>query len=167
MKRFQIIFSIMPITVSFRRMLLVTDFASFNTSFFVMSFRMIRWSKYFKILNSIILFVTIFMVDYLISFKVSTKVFFHYQSMLKNISHSICIWMFAVKNSYVSFSRDNLSPFPTPRFLSFGIVHHKTFSAHFSFQMIYRPLRFIRNFRMTNYAIKIYHTPIISQGGSF
>ena len=69
-----------------------------------------------KIFYSIICFNMINMMNYLISFKISTNMLFHNQPMLSNIPIKISRWMVISFNHYIS-TVNSFSTIPSRRFL--------------------------------------------------
>src|SRR3990167_5147588 len=56
----------------------------------------------FKVFNPIIKFITIKMVNYFFGSKISTKFFFHYQSVFSNVSNTICKRMLRYKDHFIT-----------------------------------------------------------------
>jgi len=57
--------------------------------------------KQFKILNTVVRFITIDMVDLLFFFKKSSNVRFHYKAMFKNISLTVTKWVVMFTDKYI------------------------------------------------------------------
>lgn len=78
-------------------------FKLFNT-FFVFAFMksgMIRLRYNHKIIDAVISWVSIFMMDLFMRFKVPSNVFLNYKTMLMNIAIFSCVWMFMGFSHYV------------------------------------------------------------------
>lgn len=74
---------------------------------------MFSLSYYHKILNSIICFYSIYVMDKLCRLKIPSQVFLHYKSVFKNISIKRFIWMI-LRSTYIAISpiRNIFSTFP-------------------------------------------------------
>lgn len=69
-----------------------------------------RSIRQFKIFDSVICFIVVFVMDYLMRFKIPTQLFFHYKSVLSNITTS-CRGVIRGVNHYVSLMK-NPTAFP-------------------------------------------------------
>ena len=72
---------------------------------------MIRFISQFEIFNSIIKFITIFVVDFFAWFKVSAKSILHHKAVLHHIILFCSVWMARAFNVFVPFNDCN-STFP-------------------------------------------------------
>lgn len=87
-----------------------------------MNFRMFASGSKCEILNSVVSFVFIDMMNKFIAFQLSSKVFTHYKTMFKNMCLArISIWMFWVKNIYIS-TTNIFATFPVPMLFSYSIA---------------------------------------------
>ena len=100
-------------------------------SFGIMKFKMFAIiTKQFKILNSIIIFNPIYMMNLLRRFKITTQVFFHNQMRTANISFAFTIRMFRLMYINISSTITN-STFPS-RMVSTFIFSHTSKTKFFS-----------------------------------
>ena len=81
--------------------------------------------KQFQVFNSVIVFDSVNMVDYLSPFKVSTERFFHYKSLFWNITKTIFRWMVRQINTLIT-----IMDFPT------NIISRSLSFLKFSFRRI-------------------------------
>lgn len=72
--------------------------------------------KQLEVFYSVVGMVPVYVVNNLSWFKMSPKIFFHYKSMFKNISSSICKRMFVRFNINISPFVNSFSTFPIDRF---------------------------------------------------
>lgn len=71
----------------------------------------LRSIRKLKILNSIVSFISVYMVNKFTGFKISSKMFFHYKTMFKDISVWSCMRMKRTFNAYVSLFNDTRTLF--------------------------------------------------------
>lgn len=80
---------------------------------------MIRMCKKNKVLNAIVIFYTVYMMNNFALNKVSSNVFFHYKSMFQNIKIRLNrIGMISFKDMDVSTQTNDSSAFPTMAFFA-------------------------------------------------
>ena len=80
--------------------------------FFMMNFCVFRPANNFKISNSIVQFISIFMVNQFIGLKISINKFFHYFSMFKNVASILYEKLISI---WCNISSSNFPPFPNLR----------------------------------------------------
>ena len=85
-----------------------------------------------KVFNSIILFISVNMVNLFSFFKISPNMLFHYKTMLKNISIAFTKWMVCLSNKNITIM-NSFSTFPVASFISIRHIFKVALMTHFGF----------------------------------
>lgn len=91
------------------------DKCRFYISFWMTNLGMLSMRRTkFQVFNSVIFFIMIFMVNYLVGQKIAAKMLFHYKSVLSKISHLLMVRMIPFFNVSIA-TPIHSSTFPTRR----------------------------------------------------
>jgi hypothetical protein len=117
----------------------IQDTTRFTRSFSVILVAMLNVISNYKILNPIIVLNTVKMMYDFIRGKITTNMFFHYQSMFKNITITFSKRMFRLINKSVASAVNNNSTTPSTATFTSWYMFEPTTTAHvaarFSFQI--------------------------------
>ena len=126
--------------------------------YFMMMRGVPRFSYYFKILNTVIQRIPIFVMDNFTRCQKSFNVFFNNQSMLTHIASSVGIRMFRLMNKFITTTK-RYSSFPPKTFF----LTHYNFLPFMSTNLradqstsMFKPERFNLKFSFTNFTDSIY-----------
>ena len=165
--RLKPIYPVMLFTKTSSTMFLVAKITFFLSwfSYMVIVQMMFRLGSKFKILNPIIKFIVIDVVDYLCRFKITSKVFLHYKTVLKDIPITLGVGM--IRSSYQIISRGGyiLTTLPSIMLFSRRHIFNVTFSAKSSFRTSLHICytRILNQFTTLN-AFSVNHNLIITKG---
>ena len=150
--RLQEKFPIMTSAVTPSKMFLFAEGTQF--SFCKVVFDMSRLVSKFKIFYSVVSFNLVQMMNNLLIGKVSTKMFFHHQSMFSDISVSINKWMFWGTNHSVTTISHYLSTLPMRMLFTTKFCFKITIPTFFGLESSTKvSIRLKNNFSATRYAI--------------
>lgn len=119
--------------------------------------------KQHKIRNMIICFITINMVNYLLWFKVSSQMLFHYQSLFKNSFIAIGKRMIRQINPEITIGSFNSTTFP----MMISRTNHMFASFHFWGSFIFANFHRWCSFKNTCFAFTSLTNPLFMYRGKF